>query len=68
MMRISSAESDGGCCGTLRGAGRGDLLDGDGQIRQHRGNGTCGGNAGRSCGQSNQMLVWRCSCCDGGVR
>jgi hypothetical protein len=41
MMRLSSAEGDGGCCCTLRGARRGvrRLLDGNAQICRQRGDG-----------------------------
>lgn len=57
MMRISPADRNGGCCCTLRGAGRGALLVGNAQIWRYRGASMCTRAAG---GQSRQSKQTRC--------
>lgn len=66
MMRISSAEDDGGCCCTLRGASRGGLDTAtcrSGSTVRIR---CAQGARGESFHQGKHALafVWGCSCCD----
>lgn len=65
MMRIGSAEGDGDCCRTLRGAGRGGLVEANAKIGQHRAGSDVHGDGEGRCRQSKQTRVGGCSCCDG---